>query len=134
MLGDPPLFINFDAPSEHASAAGMANDLVGQRLVQDSFLLLLRTTRLQAHRLFTCRGFERCRTKLPPIYCMRCGRSIKEKMGVDCVTFLSDASLNLLRFQGFDGHPNSVSDAGHFVFHAGEGGGKLVGLLGLQDG
>jgi pimeloyl-ACP methyl ester carboxylesterase len=130
VLGDPPLFINLDTPSQHAAAAGMAIDVVGQRLARDSFLGFAANNPAAGPQSVYLQRLREV-SQQAPIHVLHglLAQHQRQDGGVDCGTFLSDASLNLLRSQGFDGHLHPVSDAGHFVFHTGEGVGKLVGLL-----
>jgi pimeloyl-ACP methyl ester carboxylesterase len=130
VLGDPPLFINLDTPSQHAAAAGMANDVLGQRLAQDSFFGFAadnpaagpQSVYLQRLREVSLQAPTHLLHGLLP-------KHQRQDGGVDCGTFLSEGSLNLLRSQGFDGHLHPVSDAGHFVFHTVAGHTRLNSCL-----
>ena len=118
VLGDPPLFINLDTPSQHAAAAGMANDVVGQRLARDSFFGFVGNNPAAGPQSVYLQRLREVSQQAPThLLHGLLPQHQRQDGGVDCGTFLSEGSLNLLRSQGFDGHLHPVSDAGHFVFH-----------------
>ena len=55
VLGDPPLFINLDTPSQQAAAAAMAGDAIGQRLARDSFFDFATNNPGQASKALICK-------------------------------------------------------------------------------
>lgn len=130
VLGDPPLFINLDTPSQHAAAAGMANDVVGQRLARDSFFgFAANNPAAGAESAYLQRLREV--SKQAPTHLLHglLPQHQRQDGGVDCGTFLSEQSLNLLRSQSLGAHLLPVRDAGHFVFHTTEGSSKLIDCL-----
>ena len=130
VLGDPPLFISLDTPSQHAAAAGMASDAVGKRLARDSFFdfsannpaAFVSSPYLQLLKHVS---------QQTPTHLLHglLAQHWRQNGSVDCGTFLSEASLNLLRFQDLLIHLEPISDAGHFVFHTKEGCKKLIDSL-----
>lgn len=130
VLGDPPLFINLDTPSQHAAAAGMANDVVGQRLARDSFFGFVGNNPAAGEESPYLKKLEKVSQQLPVhlLHGLQ-PRHQRQDGSVDCGTFLSEQSLNLLRSKSHGAHLHPVSDAGHFVFHTNEGSSKLIDCL-----
>jgi pimeloyl-ACP methyl ester carboxylesterase len=122
VLGDPPLCLSLDTPSQHAAAQGMAHDPVGRRLAHDcfhdftannpaagadsSFLLLLDSISQQV-----------------PVHVLHglLPQHQRADGSIDCGTFLSDLSLQHLRLRCPLVHLRPVADGGHFVFHSSQG-------------
>jgi pimeloyl-ACP methyl ester carboxylesterase len=130
VLGDPPLFINLDTPSQHAAAAGMASDEVGQRLARDSFFDFAADNPASGVKSPYLKRLREVSMQLPTALLHGLLPQHQRQDGsVDCGTFLSEQSLNLLRSQSLVAHLLSVSDAGHFVFHTTEGSSKLIDCL-----
>ena len=130
VLGDPPLFINLDTPSQHAAAAGMASDEVGQRLARDTFFGFAANNPAAGLHSPYLQRLQQVSQQLPTHVLHGLQPQHQRQDGsVDCGTFLSEASLNLLRSQNLNAHLHPISDAGHFVFHTMEGNGKLVTCL-----
>jgi pimeloyl-ACP methyl ester carboxylesterase len=126
VLGDPPLFINLDTPSQHAAAAGMANDVVGQRLARDSFFGFAADNPASGPQSVYLKRLQEVSQQAPThLLHGLLPQHQRQDGGGDCGTFLSEGSLNLLRSRGFDGYLHPVSDAGHFVFHTVTGQAKL---------
>jgi pimeloyl-ACP methyl ester carboxylesterase len=130
VLGDPPLFINLDTPSQHAAAAGMTNDVVGIRLAQDSFFGFAADNPAADEQSPYLQRLREVTQQIPThlLYGLL-PQHQRQDGGVDCGTFFSEASLRMLGSQDLDVHLNPISDAGHFVFHTGEGSCKLIDWL-----
>ena len=122
VLGDPPLFINLDTHSQHAAAAGMANDVVGQRLARDSFFGFSTDNPASGEKSPYLERFREVSFQLPAALLHGLLPQHQRQDGsVDCGTFLSRQSLNLLTSQQLNAHLYPISDSGHFVFHTHEG-------------
>jgi len=122
VLGDPPLFINLDTPSQHAAAAGMANDVVGQRLAQDSFFGFAANNPASGVKSPYLKRLREVSMQLPTaILHGLLPQHQRQDGSVDCGTFISGQSLNLLISQELNAHLLPISDSGHFVFHTQKG-------------
>jgi pimeloyl-ACP methyl ester carboxylesterase len=118
VLGDPPLFIHLDTPSQHAAAAGMANDVVGQRLARDSFFDFAANNPAAGQQSVYLQRLREV-SQQAPTHLLHGLLPQHQRLdgGVDCGTFLSEGSLRMLGSQDLDVHLHPISDAGHFVFH-----------------
>jgi pimeloyl-ACP methyl ester carboxylesterase len=134
VLGDPPLFINLDTPSQHAAAAGMAKDAVGQRLAQDSFFNFTANNPASGGHSPYLQLLKQVSQQTPVnlLYGVRPEHQ-RQDGSIDCGTFLSEKSLNLIRCQDHICFLNPINDAGHFVFHTKEGCSKLVECLASEN-
>jgi pimeloyl-ACP methyl ester carboxylesterase len=130
VLGDPPLFINLDTPSQHAAAAGMASDAVGQRLARDSFFDFTANNPASGLQSPYLQRLRHISQQIPTHLLHGLLPQHQRSDGsVDCGTFLSEKSLNLLRSQKLKNHLYAISDAGHFVFHTSLGNRELIDCL-----
>jgi len=130
VLGDPPLFINLDTPSQHAAAAGMASDAVGQRLARDSFFDFADNNPASGAQSPYLQRLRQISQKIPTHLLHGLLPQHQRPDGsVDCGTFLSEKSLNLLLSLHLDAHLHPISNSGHFVFHTVEGHKKLMQCL-----
>ena len=119
VLGDPPLFISLDTPSQHAAAAGMASDAVGKRLARDSFFdftannpaAFVSSPYLQLLKHVS---------QQTPTHLLHglLAQHERQNGSVDCGTFLSDRSRQYLQSSCPEVHVHPITDAGHFVFHS----------------
>jgi hypothetical protein len=122
VLGDPPLFLNLDTPSQQVAAAAMAGDGFGQRLARDTFFDFATHNPAAGEQSPYLQKLREVSKQLPttmlhgllPLHQRQDGST-------DCGTFLSEASMNLLRGQNLETSLHPISDAGHFVFHSREG-------------
>jgi pimeloyl-ACP methyl ester carboxylesterase len=127
MLGDPPLFINLDTPSQHAAAAGMASVAVGQRLSRDTFFNFADNNPAGGDNSLYLHKLKHVSKQLPTtLFYGLLARHERQDGSIDCGTFLSEKSINTLRSQDLDAALHPISDAGHFVFHTREGNCKLI--------
>jgi pimeloyl-ACP methyl ester carboxylesterase len=130
VLGDPPLFINLDTPSQHAAASGMASDAVGQRLARDSFFDFAANNPASGAQSPYLKRLRQVSQQIPTHLLHGLLPQHQRPDGsVDCGTFLSEKSLNLLRSQNLDNHLHAISDSGHFVFHTSLGNRELDDCL-----
>jgi hypothetical protein len=122
VLGDPPLFINLDTPSQHAAAAGMANDVVGQRLARDSFFGFAGSNPAAGTQGPYLQRLREVSRQIPThLLHGLLPQHQRQDGGVDCGTFLSDPSLLDLRSICKDVFTHPIHDGGHFVFHTAAG-------------
>jgi hypothetical protein len=129
-LGDPPLFINLDTPSQHAAAAGMASDAVGQRLARDSFFDFTANNPASGAQSPYLQRLRQISQQIPTHLLHGLLPQHQRPDGsVDCGTFLSEESLDLLRSLNLDTSLHPIKDAGHFVFHTSEGINKIPEYL-----
>jgi pimeloyl-ACP methyl ester carboxylesterase len=130
VLGDPPLFINLDTPSQHIAAEGMGNDAVGQRLARDSFFDFNTNNPASGEQ---SPYLQRLRmvSKHTPTHLLHglLPQHQRQDGSEDCGTFLSKSSLTLPCDSDLDTHLHPISDAGHFVFHTIEGKAMLMNCL-----
>jgi pimeloyl-ACP methyl ester carboxylesterase len=118
VLGDPPLFISLDTPSQHAAAAGMANDPVGQRLAQDSFFGFAANNPASGMQSPYLQRLSQVSQQLPThLLHGLLPEHQRQDGGGDCGTFLSELSLSQLHSGCGNFHLHPIDDAGHFVFH-----------------
>jgi pimeloyl-ACP methyl ester carboxylesterase len=130
VLGDPPLFINLDTPSQHSAVASMASDAVGQRLARDSFFDFADNNPACGDNSFYLHKLRQISKQLPTtLFYGLLARHQRQDGSIDCGTFLSEVSINILRSQNLDAALCPISDAGHFVFHTREGNCKLIDSL-----
>jgi len=130
VLGDPPLFINLDTPSQYAAAAGMAGDAVGQRLARDSFFDFAANNPAAGEQSPYLQRLREVSKQRPTILLHGLlHRHQRQDGSMDCGTFLSAQSLNLLLSQDLAAQLHPISDSGHFMFHTDEGQRKLVHWL-----
>lgn len=130
VLGDPPLFINLDTPSQHAAAAGMASDDVGQRLARDTFFEFTANNPAAGLQSPYLQRLQQVSQQLPTHVLHGLQPQHQRQDGsVDCGTFLSQRSLSLLTSPELNAHVHPISDSGHFVFHTQEGLAKLLQSL-----
>jgi pimeloyl-ACP methyl ester carboxylesterase len=130
VLGDPPLFINLDTPSQHAAASGMASDDVGQRLARDTFFEFTANNPAAGLRSPYLQRLQQVSQQLPThLLHGLLPKHQRQDGSVDCGTFLSEGSVNLLHSKDLNAHLHPISDAGHFVFHTKEGSSKLIACL-----
>jgi len=133
VLGDPPLFINLDTPSQQAAAAGMATDAVGQRLARDSFFDFADNNPASDIQSPYLQRLRQVSQQIPThVLHGLLPQHQRQDGSVDCGTFLSEESLNLLLSQHLDAHLHPISNSGHFVFHTVEGHKKLMQCLDAQ--
>jgi pimeloyl-ACP methyl ester carboxylesterase len=122
VLGDPPLFINLDTPSQQAAAAAMAGDAIGQRLARDSFFDFATNNPAAGEQSPYLQTLKEVSKQLPTTLLHGLLPQHQRQDGsTDCGTFLSEASMSLLRCQKLNTSLHPISDAGHFVFHTREG-------------
>jgi len=122
VLGDPPLFINLDTPSQQAAAAAMAGDAIGQRLARDSFFDFSTNNPAAGEQSPYLQTLREVSKQLPTTLLHGLLPQHQRQDGsTDCGTFLSEASISLLRCQKLNTSLHPISDAGHFVFHTREG-------------
>ena len=127
VLGDPPLFINLDTPSQQAAAAAMAGDAIGQRLARDSFFDFATNNPAAGEQSPYLQTLKEVSKQLPTTLLHGLLPHHQRQDGsTDCGTFLSEASISLLRSQNLATSMHPISDAGHFVFHTREGHQKLA--------
>ncbi|GDX74393.1 hypothetical protein LBMAG40_10500 [Cyanobium sp.] len=127
VLGDPPLFINLDTPSQQAAAAAMAGDAIGQRLGRDSFFDFATNNPAAGEQSPYLQTLREVSKQLPTTLLHGLLPQHQRQDGsADCGTFLSEASMSLLRCQKLNTPLHPISDAGHFVFHTREGQQKLA--------
>jgi pimeloyl-ACP methyl ester carboxylesterase len=130
VLGDPPLFINLDTPSQHAAAAGMASDDVGQRLARDTFFGFAANNPAAGLHSPYLQRLQQVSQQLPTHVLHGLQPQHQRQDGsVDCGTFLSQRSLSLLTSLELNADVHPISDSGHFVFHTQEGLAKLLQSL-----
>jgi pimeloyl-ACP methyl ester carboxylesterase len=131
VLGDPPLFINLDTPSQHAAAAGMANDVVGRRLARDSFFGFVADNPVFGEKSAYLKKLMEASKQLPThlLHGLR-PQHQRQDGSVDCGTFLSETSMDDIRNYAHDTFVHPIRDAGHFVFHSQDGFIKTVDCLG----
>ena len=119
VLGDPPLFINLDSPSQHAAAAGMASDAVGQRLARDSFFNFSANNPAAGVSSPYLQLLKNVSQQTPTHFLHGLLAQHQRPNGsVDCGTFLSDRSRQYLESSCPEVHIHPIADAGHFVFHS----------------
>lgn len=134
VLGDPPLFINLDTPSQQAAAGAMAADAIGQRLARDSFFDFATTNPAAGEQSPYLQTLRVVSKQLPTsLLHGRRPQHQRQDGSMDCGTFLSEASMRLLRSQNLNISMHPISDAGHFVFHTREGQQKLAEHLASLD-
>jgi pimeloyl-ACP methyl ester carboxylesterase len=130
VLGDPPLILNLDTPSQHAAAAGMAMDPVGQRLARDTFFDFSPNNPASGSHGFYLQTLKDVAQQLPThILHGLLPQHQRQDGGVDCGTFLSEASLFELRGECKNVFTHPIHDSGHFVFHTARGQQKLSECL-----
>jgi pimeloyl-ACP methyl ester carboxylesterase len=134
VLGDPPLFLNLDTPSQHAAAAGMAIDPVGQRLAHDSFFGFTPNNPSSGKQSLYLQMLKDVSQQLPT-HLMHglLPQHQRQDGGVDCGTFLSNASLLELGSVCKNVFTHPIHDSGHFVFHTAVGLQKLAECLEAND-
>jgi pimeloyl-ACP methyl ester carboxylesterase len=119
LLGDPPLVISLDTPSQHAAAAGMANDSVGQRLARDSFFEFATDSQAAGEQSPYLQRLREISEQLPTnLFHGLLAQHQRQDGSVDCGTFLSAFSLQHLLSRCPQVHLHPIADAGHFVFHS----------------
>lgn len=119
VLGDPPLFINLDSPSQHAAAAGMASDAVGQRLARDSFFDFSANNPAAGVSSPYLQLLKKVSQQTPThLLHGLLAQHQRPNGSVDCGTFLSDRSRQYLQSSCPEVHIHPIADAGHFVFHS----------------
>jgi pimeloyl-ACP methyl ester carboxylesterase len=119
VLGDPPLFINLDTPSQHAAAAVMASDAVGQRLARDSFFDFAVNNPAAGVESPYLQRLREVSKQLPTVLFHGLLAQHQRLDGsVDCGTFVTALSLQHLRSYCPTVELHPIADAGHFVFHS----------------
>ena len=130
VLGDSPLCINLDTPSQHAAATAMADDPVGQRLARNVFFEFAPHNPASG---FDSPYLQRLRqgSQQLPIHLLHglLPQHQRQDGRGDCGTFLSEVSLNRIRSQCPDVQLHLIRDAGHFVFHSQAGLARLLRCL-----
>jgi pimeloyl-ACP methyl ester carboxylesterase len=122
VLGDPPLFINLDTPSQQEAAVAMAGDAIGQRLARDSFFDFATNNPAAGEQSPYLQTLRQVSKQLPTTLLNGLLPQHQRQDGrMDCGTFLSKASIGRLRSQNLATSIHPISDAGHFVFHTREG-------------
>jgi pimeloyl-ACP methyl ester carboxylesterase len=130
VLGDPPLILNLDTPSQHAAAAGMAIDPVGQRLARDTFFDFSVNNPAAGSNGFYLQKLKDVAEQLPThILHGLLPQHQRQDGGVDCGTFLTEASLFELGSACKHVFTHPIYDSGHFVFHTAGGQQKLSECL-----
>ena len=118
VLGDPPLFINLDTPSQHAAASGMASDAVGQRLARDSFFGFAANNPASGAQSPYLQRLNQVSQQIKTHLLHGLLPQHQRPDGsVDCGTFLTEASLFELGSACKHVFTHPIHDSGHFVFH-----------------
>jgi pimeloyl-ACP methyl ester carboxylesterase len=119
LLGDPPLVICLDTPSQHAAAAGMAKDSVGQRLARDCFFEFAAGSQAAGEQSPYLERLREVSEQLPTnLFHGLLAQHQRPDGSIDCGTFLSAFSLQHLLSRCPQVHLHPIADAGHFVFHS----------------
>jgi len=133
VLGDSPLCINLDTPSQHAAATAMAQDPVGPRLARDVFFEFAPHNPASGS---DSPYLQRLRqgSQQVPIHLLHglLPQHQRQDGSRDCGTFLSEVSLNHIRCQCPDVQLHPIRDAGHFVFHSEAGLARLRRCLAAE--
>lgn len=122
VLGDPPLCLSLDTPSQHAAAQGMAQDPVGRRLAQDCFHHFSPSNPAAGAESPYLLRLDQISQQVP-VHVLHgvLPQHQRSDGSIDCGTFLSQRSLQHLRQRCPLVHVVPVADGGHFVFHSSQG-------------
>lgn len=130
VLGDPPLVISLDTPSQHAAAAEMAKDSVGQRLARDCFFEFTAGNQAAGEQSPYLQRLREVSKQLPThLFHSLLAQHQRPNGSLDCGTFLSDRSRQYLHSSCPEVHLHPIADAGHFVFHTSLGLSQFVHCL-----
>ena len=130
-LGDPPLFIDLNTPSQESAALNLRKNPIGKRIAKDCFFdFEYANPASGSQSIYLNRLIEL--TAILPIHLFHglLPWHQRDDGSSDCGTFLSVDNIDITKKRSDKINFHPISDAGHFVFHTKQGINQLANCLG----